>query len=256
VTDQPLVIELLTPLTAEECDRRDALDKEMDATESGFLIYLRSLAEYRAKHLYRGTYPNFEAYLATRRKKYKRARAGQLIDHVQVIDVLSGVGIATLPENERQSRELKHIEDPQTMAATWLAAQVASGKDQPSGSWIKSAAETMQQVEVKDGMVPGISDDAEIPADADGVALETARTELERVQRMIDHIRGNRKTKPKAILIGTPTNQWTEGSGKHYLTICVETALPLSDFDKLYAGGPFRFVVYEIPPEVAKQAQP
>lgn len=249
MTNQPLVIDTFMPLTDAECAKRDLLDAEMDEHEEKTIKYLRALKEYRDKKLWKGTYTSFEHYLSQRRKAITRQYAGNLIHHVQVIDALSSVpGVTVLPESERQTRELKHIEDPHEMVAIWLAAQVASGKEQPSNTWIASAAETWQQARDKDGNVQG-KDGKEVPATSGNVAKAAADIELERVQRMIDHIRANRKVKPVAVFEGFFEHSYKdEDEDFTFLGRTVEQIKGLAENTR------YRFVVYAIPEKEQVQA--
>jgi hypothetical protein len=240
-----LVIDMFVPLSKEECELRDKLDASMDKNEDSFIEYLRNLKEYRNKRLYRGKYNSFTAYLAERRKKHfkTRQRADQLINHLEVIDALVGQpGVVTLPENERQTRELQSLDNPTKQAAAWLAAQAASGEDQPSSGWVKSGVEIIVQADVKDAVDTG--DGKESPVTAGNVMESTANAQVERVKRMRDHIKANQKSKPTGVFEGTVRSTFHD----HLLNIdCVHVGgVPKDVIDKLTIGKQYRFVLYEI----------
>lgn len=234
-----LTIDVFIPLTPEECAERDRLDTEMDETEKSAIAYIRDLKTYRDKNLWRGPYKSFDEYLASRRKVFSRKRFGQLATQVVVTDNLIAQGVKVLPLIERQTRELAHLKDPAEQAAVWLNAQAASGEEQPSYSWVRSSAETWEQAKA-DGQVYVGEGRGEL-LDADSLKKGTVNTEDERVNRMLDHIKANRRTKPLAVFQAAPTaifnGTW------------LSMNIPAEVADKLRVGQQVRFVVYSVIPK-------
>ena len=223
-------------------------EKVLDDNEEPFLASIRALKTISDGQLYRiKGYESFEAFLADRQVKIARGkkRAGQLIRHMSIVDTLAQQpNIKVLPTNERQTRELK-FSDPLELAAAWLGAQTASGEDQPSGTWVKSSVETLNEAKVMGSV--DLNTGGNAPVTASNYTLSAVQKETERVQRMRDHIKAGRKrSKPVAVFEGKFTNRWLEESDKIYATLSVDNAMTLELFDTLYVQGPVRIVVYAI----------
>lgn len=194
--------EVITVFTEEDRDTFAKCEKDLDDNKDAFMKSIRAMMIIRDRQLFRiKGYTSFEAYLKDRNLEIARTRqrADQLISHMLIREQLQLVeGVTDLPENERQSRELKGIRDAGEMAAAWVGAQQASGSSQPSGSWVRSSRETLEQLKMKNAVHTG--DGRESPPSAANFARATANTELERVQRWIDHIRAGRKQKPVDVV--------------------------------------------------------
>lgn len=234
-SDHGLQITVFTPLSPAECAERDRLDAEMDETEASALTYIRDLLAYKAKALWRGPFKSWDDYLASRRKAYSRKRFGQLTSQVAVTDALASQGVTVLPHIERQTRELAHLKDPAMQAAAWLNAQAASGEVQPSYSWVRSSVETLEQTLADGKVYVGEGQGAEPTAQS--LKEGTVNTESERVDRMLDHIRANRRVKPAVVFEGkvlAKTPGW------------LSLEIPLDAHASFKTNDRFRFVLYEI----------
>lgn len=241
-----LQVELVQPLSNDEAAAYERCVSTLDKNQEGFIESIRAMKEIRDRRLYRGTHTDFESWLADRHLKIgknelrTRQRADQLIHHLMVVDTLSQQPMVdTLPANERQTRELYRIEDPSEMTAVWLGAQQASGKEQPGQSWIESTAEAMG--ELKSQQAVDVGDGKQSLGTAYNFARSTAKNELERVQRMIDHIRENRKRKPLAVFEGR-----FESKQDDPVRMTLLGDMNDETWKKIAIGKKVRLVVYEI----------
>lgn len=239
-----MTTEIIQPLS--EAERRTYADclQTIAQNAEGVRAVIRAMATVRNGQLYRETHTRFEDWLADQPVQIARTRqrAGQLINFVATVDVLAQQpGITVLPKSERQIRDIVSITDQDRLAAIWIGAQEASGTEQPSNTWVKSAKETLEQAEIKKAVHLG--DGEEAPVTPDNFKKASANTELERVQRMIDHIRANRKTKPTAVFEGTFECSYEEDEGDPEYTMIART----QEHIKLKPETKYRFVVYEIP---------
>lgn len=252
MTEQGLVIDSFIPLTPDECKERDRLVNVMNDHEESAVAYIKALKEYRDKRLYRDSHSTFESFLAARQKaRFKsRQRASQLVGYLEVVIDLAGQpGVDILPENERQTRPLMALSDPTERADAWLAAQAASGEEQPSGGWVKSGVETLQQIKDTDRVDTG--DGKEAVPSVGNVMESVGSAQMDRIRRMQDHIRANRKAKPLAVFEGTVRSTFYD----HLIEVnCIHVGgLPKDVFDKLAVGQQCRFVLYAIPVEPKKE---
>lgn len=242
---QTLQIDLFTPLTSAELAERDRLDEELDKHEESTVKYYQALKDYRDKLLWREHYPTFAAYLQSRRKRYTRTRQrrGQLVNFDQILIALTSVVdedgkplVAVLPDKERQTRELLALSDPSEIAGAWLNAQVASGCDQPSYSWVRSSVETLEEAK---NTIGTLVDTGETAAPlAVGAAEATANKEIDRLRRMQDHIKANQRSKPLIVFEAAPQAMFNG--------TWLSMNIPAEVADKLRVGVAVRFVVYEV----------
>ena len=251
MADKPLVINTFVPLSPDECAERERLDNELDKNEDGMIAYIRDLKAYRDKLLWRGFYPSFESYLQSRRKRFTRTRQrfGQLVRMTEVLDALTSAIssdgkplVAVLPDKERQTRELLALSDPTEMAAAWLGAQVASGESQPAYGWVRSSVETLVEAKNTIGSVVDTGEDGEVPV-AIGFAEATANKEIERIDRMRDHIKANRKSKPLVVFEGVFESSYLDDS-EDCFTFIGRTEKKIEGLEEEQR---YRFVVYAIP---------
>lgn len=195
-----MIAELSTSLSPNERDEYKECEATLDANEDGFIAYIRALKSIRDKTLYREDFATFDAYLVSRRKKYTRQRVSQLIQHVEVLDALSCQPMVdSLPENERQTRPLLALSDPVEQAAAWLGAQQAAGQDQPSGGWVQSGVDVVNQVKQTEGLV-----DANGHGQMVGFTSAIISEEAARRNRQRDHINANTKREPPLAVIELP----------------------------------------------------
>lgn len=234
-TLQPLNGDVLLPLTAQEMADRQRLDAVLDTNEESMLTYIRALKEYRDRRLYRKDFPSFDEYLAERRKKFTRSRASQLIQYIEVLDVLAEQGVETLPRSERQTRPLNGVADGLEMASAWLAAQAASGLEQPDGVWVKGAVETVQQAKDTDGSVDTGN------GEMTGIAAAVIQSVADAKARQRDYILQGKKPS-LAILEGIVT--WRGENSASNLIALELSNLTDEQFDKLARGQVLRFVIY------------
>ena len=235
---KPLNGDVLTPLSKDEKQDRARLDAVLDANEDSALVYIRALKEYRDKKLYRADYPNFDAYLADRRKKYSRARASQLISHVEVSDTLALLGVETLPESERQTRELRALSDPLEQSTAWRAAQEASGQEQPGSEWVKGAVETIQQAKDTDGFVN--SGDGRMRA-LDAAVIQSV---AEAKQRQRDHILAGKKP-ALAVLEGVVNWRGEDGEARNMIALILKS-LTDEQYDAISGGQIVKIYIYPV----------
>lgn len=216
----------------------------LDNNEAAVFDYVFALKRIDHEKLYllKGD-KDFASYLGRRietaTKKHTSARVGQLVRHTIVMLALSEhPAVKTLPANERQTRELKG--DPEEMVAEWLGAQVASGDDQPSYSWVRSSAETLEQAKENDNLVDVGHEDGEgVPLEV-GYKKATALNEYERLLRQIDHIKANRQTKPLAKFVAAPQAIFNG----NWLSFQV----PEGGLNQLRVGQQVRVVIYPVMP--------
>jgi len=244
--------QIITTFTDEQRKTFTDCEKVLNENESAFLASIRALKTISDGQLYRiKGFDTFEAFLAARQVKIARGakRAAQLIRHVGIVDTLAQQpGITVLPDNERQTRELK-FSDPVELAAAWLGAQTASGEDQPSGSWVKSSVQTLTEAKVMESV--DLNRGVNAPVTAENVTESTIIKEGERIQRMRDNVKAARarskRSKPAAVFEGTFEESYKDDDPALGFTFIGHTAEQIA---ALMAGKCYRFVVYEIPVEV------
>lgn len=196
-------MELSPTLSPQERDEYQDCEATLDATEDSFIEYVRTLKRIRDKALYREDFSSFDEYLANRRKKYTRQRVSQLIQHIEVLDALScQPAVDTLPESERQTRELLTLSDPVEQASAWIGAQIASGQDQPSSGWVKSGVETVQEAKINDSMV-----DTTGTGEMKAFTASITAKEAFRRDRQRDYINASTKREPPLIVVEMPAGK-------------------------------------------------
>lgn len=126
-----LDVELPVKLTTDE---RRELQKSEAIIELGIRKFWEvgtELLKVRNSRLYREDYATFQEYCETR-WNFSRQRASQIINSTEVRATLSTSGCQTLPETERETRALQHLE-PEEQVKVWKKAEEkAGGKPSPA----------------------------------------------------------------------------------------------------------------------------
>ncbi len=224
--------------TLADCEQR------LNENQGAFLDYVQAMKTIQDQRLYRlKGFDTFEAYLAQRISIITRTRqrTSQLVNHtMRVITLSDQPGVDVLPISERQTRPLVGLE-PDEMAAAWLGAQVASESDQPSGSWVKSSVETLEEAWLKDTMVDTGTGE-EIPVQV-GFLEATLNKELDRAEHVRAIIRAKRG-KPLVVFEAAPQALFGDWLSMN---------MPPDVAQKLRVGQSVRFVVYPIVPKQVKK---
>lgn len=239
MSDYPLAVASQLAPTYTDAQRQTFADceKRLNENQGAFLDYVQAMKTIQDQKLYvlKG-FASFEAYLGDRISVITRTRqrTSQLVNHtMRVITLSEQPGIDTLPISERQTRPLAGLE-PAEMSAVWLGAQVASESDQPSGSWVKSSRETLEEAWLMDTMVDtGTGNDTPITV---GFTEATLNKELDRAEQVRAIIRAKRG-KPLVVFEAAPQALFGDWLSMN---------MPPDVAQKLRVGQSVRFVVYPI----------
>lgn len=118
--------------------RLQELEQVIDKHLMGFLVVGRALAEVRRERLYLASHSSFEKWVRAR-FAFSKVRAQRLMNAVDVHENLERNGVARLPENERQSRELARFGWEQ-QPRVWRMALEIAGDRELSESFVRRAA--------------------------------------------------------------------------------------------------------------------
>jgi len=125
------------PLTPEESDRLYVCEKTIREGLGTFVAVGAALMEIRDARLYRQQHRTFENYVQSV-LALSRPRAYELIDSSQVMHDLSAIaGIATLPQNEGQARELRRWKTPEERAEKWKTVLNAADNKPVTAKFIR-----------------------------------------------------------------------------------------------------------------------
>jgi len=124
-------------LTGPELSQLKDCERTINAGLATFLDVAHALLTIKAKHLYRGDYPTFEAYCRYR-WDISRAYAYRLTGAAEVFERLLAITDVSPPRNERQLRKLVGL-DPRLAAKAWRKAHVLAGEAEPTSRHVADA---------------------------------------------------------------------------------------------------------------------
>jgi hypothetical protein len=142
--------EVVDPLTDDEFDDRERLEKIVDQGLSAFMDVGLALAEISTRRLYRSTDSTFVAYLSrewgmSESSGYRYIDAAtvtsELLAAIEAAPEDSPIGEAVPPQNEAQARELTRFKGQPEKAAA--AMRLASEDGPPTAKKVKEAAQVV-----------------------------------------------------------------------------------------------------------------
>ena len=135
--------EIVSPLSKDERAQLASCEMRIREGLGTFVDVGTALMEIRNAHLYRGTHPNFEAYVQSV-LALSRPRAYQLIDSAQVMQDLSTIVDIPLPQNEAQARELRRWKTPEERVEKWKTVVSAAGAEPLTAEFIRHSLRAPQ----------------------------------------------------------------------------------------------------------------
>ena len=143
----------VTPISVEDIEFTLPLaeQEELDECEAVIARGLKTFVEVgnallniRDKKLYRAAYDTFEAY-CQHRWDLRERRAYQLMDAATVVNTLKVEPLVQLPENERQTRPLTHL-DPDDQRVIWQLVTESAPDGKVTAAHVKSVVSLLTQV--------------------------------------------------------------------------------------------------------------
>lgn len=195
------------PLTEAERTRLAQHEETIRAGLQTFHEVGTALLDIRDSRLYREEYTSFEAYCESR-WNMKRNYANKLIAAAEVMDNLKGT-TGTLPENERQVRELAKMA-PEAQLAAWATAVETAPGGKVTANHIAIVASVFENMLETGAIDPG---DGIAIATSDIVKAAVVEETYERVKRQENYILDamadkEAKKNPAQHILQSNSNEW------------------------------------------------
>ena len=160
----------LNLMSPEETSRLAELEEVIKADIKGFIRVGMALKEIRDSHLYRAKHTTWKDYLREEwdlSKAYGNYQiaASDVVDHLK--EMTTNGGHLPLPQNERQTRPLILLEDPEQQVAAWKEAVTRSGGKVTALAVMKVVMEILEakKDEEKSGIQKRIDKEVSVPDD-------------------------------------------------------------------------------------------